>query len=416
LVGAGPALALLLSACGGASAPPAASPSQASIQVRAISTNGTPTPAASVSPNTSSAPSPSPTTAAASPSAGAGTIKLGLLAPFSGLAAAFGQDMLKGGQMALDDANGAGGVAGKRVLFDQADDKADAAAAPAAAQKLIADGVAAVVGPATSGSALAAEGSLNQAKLPTITPSANDPHITDQALPFIFRAAGRWDQEPPLIAGFLLKQPATAKIALVADKSDYGQTLATAMRQALAKANAKPVADETVDAGTKDFAPLIAKLKAQAPGAVFYAGYAADGGALAKALRAAGMQAALVMGDAAQDQALLASGGAAVEGLTFAYPPDPKQIPSAAALLDAYKRRYGTAASLYALSTYDTVRLLLDALRRAGSTDGDAVRQDVAASDVAGSYWGKLSFDAKGDLRAPAYALWTVRGGKFEQV
>jgi branched-chain amino acid transport system substrate-binding protein len=337
------------------------------------------------------------------------------MAPFSGLAAAFGQEMLKGGQMALDEANGAGGIGGRRVLFDQADDKAEASAAPAAAQKLISDGVAAVVGPATSASALAAEASLNQAKLPTITPSANDPRITDQALPFIFRAAGRWDQEPPLLADFLLKQPATAKVAVVADKSEYGQTLASGMRQALAKANAQPLADETVDSGAKDLGPLVAKLKAQSPGAVFYAGYAADGGALAKALRAAGVQAALAMGDAAEDQALIASGGPAAEGLTFAYPPDPKQTATAAAVLDAYKRRYGTAASLYAISTYDTVRLVLDALRRAGSTDGEAVRQALAASDFNGAYWGKMSFDAKGDPRARTYTLWTVRGGRFEE-
>ncbi|MFI5267309.1 MAG: branched-chain amino acid ABC transporter substrate-binding protein [Chloroflexota bacterium] len=404
-------MTLLLSACGAAGSPPA-SASQPAVQIRAISTNETPTPAASASPNVTSAPCPSPTTPAPSPSA-ASAIKLGLMAPFSGLAAAFGQDMLKGGQMALDEANGAGGIGGKRVLFDQADDRGDAAA-PSAAQKLVTDGVAAVIGPASSASALAAEGVLNQAKLSTITPSANDPRITDEGLPFIFRAAGRWDQEPPLVADFLLKQPATAKIALVADKSEYGQTLVVAMRQALAKANAQPAADETIDSGAKDLGPLVAKLKAQSPGAVFYAGYAADGGALAKALRAAGVQAALAMGDAAQDQALIASAGAAAEGLTFAFPPDPKQIPTAATLLDAYKRRYGTAASLYAISTYDTVRLVLDALRRAGSIDGEAVRQAVAASDFSSLYWGKMGFDAKGDLRARTYALWTVRNGKFE--
>jgi len=180
-------------------------------------------------------------------------------------------------------------------------------------------------------------------------------------------------------------------------------------------ANAQPLADETVDSGAKDLGPLVAKLKAQSPGAVFYAGYAADGGALAKALRAAGVQAALAMGDAAEDQALIASGGPAAEGLTFAYPPDPKQTATAAAVLDAYKRRYGTAASLYAISTYDTVRLVLDALRRAGSTDGEAVRQALAASDFNGAYWGKMSFDAKGDPRARTYTLWTVRGGRFEE-
>ena len=325
------------------------------------------------------------------------------MAPFSGLAAAFGQDMLKGGQMALDEANGAGG---KRVLFDQADDQGEAKAAPAAAQKLGADGVAAVIGPALSGPALAAASVLNQAKIPAITPSANDPRLTDQGLQFVFRAAGRWDQEPRALSA-ALQQP---KLALVADRSEYGQALAAAVRQALPQ---PPVADETVDAGTKDFAPLAAKLKAQAPGAVFYAGFAPDGGALAKALRAAGVQAPLLMGDAAEDEALITSGGAAVEGLTFAYPPDLRHSQASAALADAYKRRYGTAASLYAVSTYDAVRLVLDALRRAGG-GGDALRQALAAtSGFEGAYWGAMSFDAKGDLRSQTYVAWTVKGGRF---
>jgi len=324
--------------------------------------------------------------------------------------------MLKGAQIALDEANGTGGVDGKRLALDQGDDKADPAAAPAVAQKLAADGVAAVVGPATSGPAVAAATTLNQAKVPMITPTANDPKITSSQPPYVLRATGRWDQEPPLLAEQLLKQPSTAKVALVADKSSYGQVLAAGMRQALSKGGALPVAEETVESGTKDFAAVVSKVKAQAAGSVFYGGYAAEGAALAKALRASGVQPTLAMGDAAEDQTLISTGGAAVEGLLLAYPPDPKQVPSAAAFLDAYKRRYGTAASLYALSTYDTVRLLADALRR-GGTDAEALRKAISGTrDFNGVYWGKMSFDGSGDLQARTYTLWTVRNGKFEQV
>jgi len=356
--------------------------------------------------------------ASASPTAAAtqqASLKIGLMGPFSGLAAAFGQDMLRGAQMALDELNGAGGLDGKRLVLDQGDDKAHPAAAEEVAKKLISDGVVAVIGPATSGSSIAAEGAFNDGKVPMITPSANDPRITDQRLPFVFRTAGRWDQEPPLIVDALVKQPGTPKLALAADTSAYGQALAAAFRASAAKAGGQLVADESVDSGTKDFGLLVAKLKALAPSAVFYAGYAADGGALAKAVQAAGSQPKLSMGDAAEDQALISSGGAAVEGLLLAYPPDPKQVPSAAAFLDAYKRRYGTAASLYAVSTYDTVRLLADAMRRAGSSDRETLRQALAgSSDVSGMYWGKMSFDDKGDLQAKTYVLWTVRNGRFE--
>lgn len=409
-------MGLLLSGCGGGSAPAAGS-SPAGVQVRAISSSDTPVVAsasASGQPSSAASAAAAEGSAAASQAApsAAAAIRLGLLAPFSGLAAAFGQEMLKGGQMALDEVNGTGGIGGRRVVFDQADDKSDPKSAPASAQKLVADGVSIVIGPATSGVALAAEGTLNAAKLPTISPTANDPRITEQGLPFVFRASGRWDQEPAALADVLLKQP---RVALVADGSDYGQTLAAAVRQTLAQHNLKPVADEHVDVGARDFGPLLAKIKAQSPGTVFYAGFAADGGALAKALRAANVQAQIVMGDAAEDQALIGSGGTAVDGLVFAYPPDPKQIRSAAAVADAYKRRYGTAASLYALSTYDSVRLALDALRRAAGGDGETVRRELASTTgFNGVYWGHMSFDSKGDLRGPTYVPWTVRSGRFE--
>jgi branched-chain amino acid transport system substrate-binding protein len=339
------------------------------------------------------------------------------MGPFSGIASAFGRDMLNGAQLAADEVNGAGGVGGKRLLLDQGDDKADPAAASAIAHRLLADGVAAVVGPATSGSALAAEADVNAAKIPLMTPTANDPRITDQALPFVFRTAGRWDQEPPLLAGFLLKQPATARVAVVADTSAYGQALAAGVRQALTAAGAPPVADESLDAGSTDFGPVIAKLKAQAPGSVFYGGYAQGATELVKAVRGAGLQVTVAMGDAAEDQALITTAGPASEGLILAYPPDPKQTVSASGLLDGYKRRYGTAPSLYAISTYDTVRLLADALHRTGNADGEALRQALASTTgFGGAYWGKMSFDAKGDLQTKTYALWTVRSGKFEQL
>ena len=90
---------------------------------------------------------------------------------------------------------------------------------------------------------------------------------------------------------------------------------------------------------------------------------------------------------------------------------------SAAPFLDSYKRRYGTAASLYAVSTYDAARLLIDARRRAGSLDGDAVRRAVAETrDFSGVYRGKMGFDPKGDLQGTTYVLWQVRNGRFEQL
>ena len=380
---------------------PAGAPSQQAGQVRAISSSDTPTasPAASVAATASA--STSPTVAATSEPA----VKVGLMAPFSGVASGFGLDMLKGAQMAVDEANGSGG---KRLAIDQGDDMADPTVAANVAQKLTGDGVVAVVGPATSASALAVGQAFNQAKIPSITPASNDPRITDQGLTFLFRASGRWDEEPAALANAI----GASKTALIADKSTYGQALAAAERQTLG--SNRPVVDEAVDSGTKDWTAIVDKVRAGSPDALLFAGYGQDGGGLAKALASAGVKPKLFMGDAAQDQALLTVGGSDVDGLQFVAAPDPSK--AAPAFADAFKKRYGTPASAYAASTYDTVRLLADALRRANGAGGDGLRSALAASQFAGAYWGKMTFDTKGDLQSKTYVLWSVTGGKFVPV
>jgi branched-chain amino acid transport system substrate-binding protein len=340
------------------------------------------------------------------------------MAPFSGQAAAFGQDMLQGAQLAIDDANAADRLGGKRLVLDQGDDKADPTQAPAVARKLVADGVAGVVGTATSATTLAAVQTFDQAKVPLIAPMAGDPAVTDQKLPFVFRATGRWDQEGPVLASAVLGQ--SKQVAILSDKAAYGQTIATAVNGALGAAGVQPLLSLPVDSGTQaadEFGGIInTRLKPSAPGAVVYAGYAAEAGALAKQLSAAGLNVTLALDDAALDQAFLKAAGGAAEGALVAFPPDPAKVPSAAQVLAAYKQRFGTAASLYAVSTYDSVRLLADALVRAGATDGDSVQKALAGtSGFSGAYWGPMTFDAKHDLQGKTYVIWTVRGGKFEQ-
>jgi branched-chain amino acid transport system substrate-binding protein len=341
------------------------------------------------------------------------------MAPFSGQAAAFGHDMLQGAQLAIDDANAANQLGGKRLVLDQGDDKADPTQAPTVARKLVADGVAGVVGTATSATTLASEQTFDQAKVPLIAPIAGDPAVTEQHLAYIFRATGRWDQEGPLLANALSAQ--TKQIAIISDKASYSQTIATAVNSALGSAGVQPLLNMPIDSGTQaadQFGGIIStKLKPQPPGAVVYAGYAAEAGALAKQLADAGLKPTLALDDAALDQAFLKTAGPAAEGAMLAFPPDPAKAASAAPVLAAYKQRFGTAASLYAISTYDSVRLLADALARAGSTDGNAVQQALAStSNFSGAYWGPMSFDAKHDLQAKTYVLWTVKAGKFEQV
>ncbi len=415
---------MLLSACGGSAAP-----SNPGGPIRAISTD--PSATALASKSVAAAPSTAPLTAAptaipptdtpttvptptATPVA---TLKLGLSAPFTGAASAFGQEMLRGAETAADEVNATGGVLGKQLVIDQGDDKADPLAAAAAAQKLIGDGAIGVVGPATSAAAIAASTVYEQAGMPMISPTANDPKLTDRGQRFVFRATGRWDQEPALIADYLLRTAKKSKIAIVADPSNYGQLMATGLKQALAASNMTPVLNETIDPTTREFGPLATRIKAAGADGLFYGGYFNDAGNLVKQLGAAGLQLQVTSDDAVQDQGFVSQAGDAGNGTVLPSAPDLASVGSTTTFLANYKRAYGINASIYAVATYDSVKLLADAVNRAGSTNGEAIRQALSStSTFSGIYLGKVSFDSKGDLQGKPWVLWSVQGGKFQQM
>lgn len=411
---------MVLASCGTASPPDASRGAQPATSIRAIS-GGTATPVPTATIATAATPVPTATALAvitsSVPTPQPQPIKIGLAGSFTGAGTLFGREMLKGAETAIDEANARGGVLGRKLVLDQGDDKTDPEGAAAAARKLLADGVAAVVGPALSAEALSAAPILDAGRIPMITPNANDPRLTDRGLRFVFRASGRWDQQGPLLLDHIVKDRGKTKVAVIADKSAYGQVLAGAYRQALSKAGLTAVLDDSIDAGAKDYAAETAKVKAQQAEAVLYGGYAAEAAVLARELGAAIPGIVFGLGDAGQDQAFIEGAGAAAAGTVLAFPPNARQVDGTTQFLDAFKRKYGTEASLFAISTYDSVNLLVDALKRAGSTDGEALRAALASTvDFGGLYWKRMSFDLKGDLQAPGYVLWTVRAGRFEQL
>lgn len=334
------------------------------------------------------------------------------MAPFSGQAAAFGQEMLRGARMAIDQANAAGGIGGQTISLVRDDSRGDPHAAVQVARSLLGQGVVAVVGPATSAVALAAEGVFEGARVPMITPSANDPAVTASGARYVFRAAGNWDQEPAVLFKALTRGSSPGSVALVSDGSHYGQALAAAVDQTLAESQAKPVLERTISQKA-DISGLTPDLKSLAPNAVFYAGFAKRGAELARAMSQAGVHARLLMGDAAEDQALIAGAGSSADGILIASPPEARAVSTAAGFLASYTRRYQTSPSLYAISTYDATRLLLSAMRK---TEGNraGLRKALSAMTFRGAYWGRMSFDASGQLQGATYVPWTVKGGKFQ--
>ncbi|MHB8618469.1 MAG: branched-chain amino acid ABC transporter substrate-binding protein [Chloroflexota bacterium] len=407
-------------ACGGSAAPAASSAaSSAAPAGSSAPASASASPSASASASAASSAAASPSTGA-SASAGApatkGTITLGFAGPLTGDAAQFGQQMLNAMKIVVDQANAKGGVLGKKIVIDAGDDKNDPTQAVSVANKLVADKVVGVIGDVTSGPSIAASAVYNEAKIPMISPAATSPKLTEQGFKYVFRSNGRDDQQGPIIARYMLNTLKKKKIAIINDKSAYGQGLAESIRSTLQAAGAKPVAFEGVNGTDKDFSAVLTKIKPLNPDVVFFGGYYTQGGLLVKQMRDLGIQAQFMMGDGAQDNTLIKIAGPAANGMLFTFGPDVNKVPAAQAFLKTYKRKYGTVA-LYAIYSVDPTNVMIDAIKRAGSANGSKIRDAIASTkNFKGVYWSSISFDSKGDLQAPAYVMWTVKNEKFAQL
>lgn len=348
-------------------------------------------------------------------SASGGAIAIGFAGPLSGSMARYGRQMLNAMKIETAKANSQGGALGRKIVIEAGDDKNDPHQAMLVANKLVADRVAGVIGDLTSGPAIAASSVYNRARVPMITPSASDPRLTEQGFAYVFRTGGRDDQQASFLVDYLKKLGKT-KLAVINDGSPYGQRLAAAVRASLQTNGLSPAVYETASGGGASLAARLAKIRLRNPDALLLASQPTQAGLMLKQARVAGLQATVAIATSAPRQALLTAAGTAANGALIALAPDPKTIAAAQPFLKSYQAAYGTPAP-YAIEAVDPTALLIQAIKRAGSRDGVRIRTAIAnTSNFTGIYRGGISFDAKGNLKNPAYAMWTVKNGAFQQL
>src|SRR4029079_13952721 len=295
-------------------------------------------------------------------------ITIAVVGPITGQYAAFGEQMKKGAEMAVADLNASGGINGEKVVLEVGDDACDPKQAVAVANQMASKGVKFIAGHFCSGSSIPASKVYEEEGILQITPASTNPKFTDEGGWNVARVCGRDDAQGIVAGGFLAKHYKDKKIAIIDDKTAYGKGLADETRKALNAAGVKEVLDESYTAGEKDYTALVSKLKEAGVDAVYVGGYHTEGGLILRQLREQGSQAQMISGDAFNTEEFWTITGPAGEGMIFTFAPEPRNFPTAKAVVEKFKAS-GYDPEGYTLYPYAAVEAYKQAVEAVGSAD-----------------------------------------------
>ena len=343
--------------------------------------------------------------AAAFAGTAAAQIKMGVAGPITGPNAAFGAQLKNGTEQAVNDINAAGGILGQKITLSYGDDVSDPKQGVSVANKFVGDGVKFVVGHFNSGVTMPASEAYQENGILEITPSATNPKITERMMWNIFRTCGRDDQQGAVAGAYIAAHFKGKKIAIVHDKTTYGQGLAEETKKAINGKGIKEVLFEGINVGDKDFSALISKIKASGADLVYWGGLQTEGGLIVRQMRDQGVKAPLMGGDGITNDEFAQIGGPGVEGTLMTYGPDPRNRPEAKAVVEKFRaNKYEPEA--YTLYSYAGVQIIKQAAEQAKSLDPKKVADAMHSGMKFKTVIGDLSYDKKGDITRLDYVMY----------
>lgn len=369
-------------------------------------------------PATKTAAAPAPEKAAAAPAAE--VIKIGHVAPLTGGIAHLGKDNENGARMAVEEINAAGGlkVGDKTYKLDLVaeDDKADPKEGTLAAQKIVDSGAVAVVGHLNSGTTIPASKIYSDANMAQISPSATNPKYTEQGFKTAFRVVANDNQQGAVLANYAADTLKAKTIAILDDRTAYGQGLADVVERVAKQKGMKVVAREFTNDKATDFNAILTKVRATKPDVVMYGGMDATAGPMAKQMSQLGIKSTFLAGDGVCSPEFIKLAGDASGMLHCSQAGEAvEKLARGAEFTDKYKKRFNADVQVYSPYSYDAVYVLGEAIKRAGKVDRAAVAAAVPATSYNG-VTGTVAFDDKGDVKGGAISMFKVVNGKMEYV
>jgi branched-chain amino acid transport system substrate-binding protein len=342
------------------------------------------------------------------------TIKVGEFASLTGKEATYGQTVNKGTILAIEEANAAGGALGRKLELITEDDQSKPGVSATVVKKLISrDKVVAILGELTSGRTLEAAPIAQQAKIPLISPGATAVEVTAKGN-YIFRVCFIDEFQGAVMAKFARETLKVGRVAVLSSVSSAQSVgLAKYFRERFSAADGTVVLEQRYGEGDKDFRAQLTAIKAAGVEALFVPGYYTEAALISKQARDLGLTIPLLGIDGWESPQLTAIGGAAVEGayLSTHYSPENKSA-AVVSFNERFRARWGEDSNALSALAYDAALLLVDALKRAGTTEGPKLRDALAATKDFSGATGRISFDAHRNPTKSAVVL-TVKDGRF---
>src|SRR3954469_16446899 len=341
-------------------------------------------------------------------------IVIAVAGPMTGSNAAFGEQFRRGAEKAVADLNAKGGVLGQRLRLLIGDDACDPKQAVSAANDLASRGVVFVAGHYCSSSSIPASDVYAESGIVQISPASTASEFTGRKLTNVFRVCGRNDTQGPLAASYVVEHFKGKRIAVIDDKSTFGKGVADEFRRALSGKGVRPVLDDAITGGEKDYSALVTKLKQAAADIVYFGGYHPEAGLIVRQMRAQNLKAVLMGADSLVTDEFWSITGPAGEGTLLTFGPDPRLNPANSNLVQYFRdQRYEPEA--YTLYTYAAVQAWAQAVGIARSTDMAKVSAALKGNTF-DTVKGRIGFTPKGDVTGAGYVVYVWRNGEYVAV
>jgi branched-chain amino acid transport system substrate-binding protein len=344
-----------------------------------------------------------------STSGGGGVIKVGITGPFTGPYADPGSAIRNAGELAIEDINAAGGINGRMLQAVAEDDACDAQQGTQAAEKLLTEGIVAIVGGYCSGASIPESDILHRSgDLPFITAASSNPKFTDQGYDNVFRMVSRDDAEAPADVSFMKDWLKAKSIAIMHDNTTYAKGVADSAKSAATAAGLTVTYFDAITPGQKDYSAALTKVGTTNPDVLFYTGYYPEFGLLAKEYVQLSPKFKLNGDSADVDPSVIKVAGSALTNpnITINTLPTTEFIHNASndAFTAKYKQKYGAPPGDYSSYEYDGMMALAQALKDdGGSTKASDLNKALHNVSLASGTTGSVKFDSKGDRPTPLF-------------
>jgi branched-chain amino acid transport system substrate-binding protein len=350
-------------------------------------------------------------------------VRIGHVGPLSGAIAHLGKDNEWGARLAIEELNAKGvSINGKKIKFELVaeDDASDPKQGTAAAQKLVDAKVSGVIGHLNSGTTIPASKIYSDAGIPQISPSSTNPKYTRQGFKTAFRLVADDEHLGGLLGRYAVKELKGKAIAVIDDRTAYGQGVAEEFKKAVKAAGGNLMAHEFTTDKATDFMPILTTLRGKKPDIIFFGGMDAVGGPMMKQMKSLGIKAKFMGGDGICTSEMIKLAGDAMA--------DGQVVCAEAGGVDGdlkkgmdefgvkFKKRFNEDVKLYSPYVYDAVFVMVDAMQRAKSSEPAKYLPELAKTSGFKGVTGIISFDAKGDIKNGALTLYTFKAGRRDQI